>query len=318
VVAVSLKKRALRQLGINTTVRATTEHGLTKLWPPVGNDFATGTVGPKTGLASLVAGFPHADLEVFLEALAENHYVQVLAEPNLTAASGEEANFLAGGEFPIPVVQGGAGGTSTAISIEYKEYGVALQFVPVVLGNNSIRLHVGTEVSRLSLKGAVVIEGFRVPASRTPRRSTRVSRGWVTCRCSARCSGRCSMNGVKRSWSSWFVHRSWNHCPPTLPRHCLGHCTSRQRTGSFTVRVVWKARRRQTCCCPTPRGARSWVSSGCEVRERGHGTTAPASRADRRSSSRRPPHPPRKTTRRARSRQRRRRALLQTEGGMRT
>jgi pilus assembly protein CpaC len=165
-------RRALRELGINTTIRATTEHGLGRLWPPVGNDFATGTVGPKTGLASLIAGFPHADLEVFLEALAENHYVQVLAEPNLTAASGEEANFLAGGEFPIPVVQGGAGGTSTAISIEYKEYGVALQFVPIVLGNNSIRLHVGTEVSRLSLKGAVVIEGFRVPAVETRRAET--------------------------------------------------------------------------------------------------------------------------------------------------
>ena len=119
---------------------------------------------------SLFAGFPNANLEIFFQALAENQYMRILANPTLVALSGEEADFLAGGEFPIPVVQsGGAGGGNNAITIQYKEFGVLLTFRPTVLGDGRIRLTARQEVSALSDVGALVISGFVVPALTTRR-----------------------------------------------------------------------------------------------------------------------------------------------------
>jgi len=122
-------------------------------------------------LVTIFAGFPNADLQFFFQALAENQYMRVLANPTLIALSGEEANFLAGGEFPIPVVQGGAGGglTTTAITVQYKEFGVRLTFRPVVLGEGRIRLRAMQEVSELTDVGALVIQGFSIPALMTRR-----------------------------------------------------------------------------------------------------------------------------------------------------
>lgn len=130
------------------------------------------TVGP---LVTIFGGIPRADFEVFLQALAENQYLRLLANPTLVALSGEQADFLAGGEFPIPVVQGtgaGAGG-GNAITIEYKEYGVRLSFCPVVLGDGGIRLHASQEVSELTTgAGAVTHQGFEVPALVTRKAET--------------------------------------------------------------------------------------------------------------------------------------------------
>ncbi len=125
-------------------------------------------------LVTVLAGFPRADLEFFIQALAENQYVRILAEPNLVALSGEEASFLAGGEFPIPVVQGTTGGAAggTAITIEYKEFGVRLCFRPIVQGDGTILMYVAPEVSDLSEQGAVEIQGFRVPSLVTRRAET--------------------------------------------------------------------------------------------------------------------------------------------------
>jgi len=122
-------------------------------------------------LTTLFLGFPDANLQFFLQALAENQYLRILAEPNLVALSGEEASFLAGGEFPIPVVQG-SGAASTSITIEYREFGVRLQFLPLVLGDGTIRLRVAPEVSDLTDIGAVEIQGFRVPSLVTRRAET--------------------------------------------------------------------------------------------------------------------------------------------------
>ena len=119
-------------------------------------------------------GFPDSDLEFFLQALAENQYMRILANPTLVALSGEQANFLAGGEFPIPVVQGSAGGVgaTNAVTIEYKQFGVLLIFRPVVLGDGGIRLHAAQEVSQLTDVGAVVLQGFSIPALATRRAET--------------------------------------------------------------------------------------------------------------------------------------------------
>jgi pilus assembly protein CpaC len=122
---------------------------------------------------TMLAGIPAADLQFFIEALSDNQYMRILAEPNLVALSGEEASFLVGGEYPIPVVQGnsGAGGTTT-VTIYFKEYGVKLKFKPVVLGDGTIRLHVNPEISQLSDVGAVVLSGFSIPSLITRRADT--------------------------------------------------------------------------------------------------------------------------------------------------
>jgi pilus assembly protein CpaC len=131
---------------------------------------AGATINP---LVSVFANIPSWKFASFVQALQENQYLRVLAEPSLKCMSGEEASFLAGGEFPIPVVQGGAGTTTnTSITIEYKEFGVRLKFKPTVLGDNSIRLQVAPEVSELSDVGAVTIQGFRVPSLITRRADT--------------------------------------------------------------------------------------------------------------------------------------------------
>ncbi|MDB5331516.1 MAG: hypothetical protein JWP03_2667 [Phycisphaerales bacterium] len=123
--------------------------------------------------ATLFAGFPQANLEFFVQALAENQYLRVLAEPSLVAISGETASFLAGGEFPIPVPQVSGGSTSSAITVQYKEFGVRLKFQPTVLGDNKIRLHVAPEVSELSNGvGSVQLEGFAIPGLLTRRAET--------------------------------------------------------------------------------------------------------------------------------------------------
>lgn len=101
--------------------------------------------------------------EVFVSALRQNNLLRVLAEPNLTAISGQEASFLAGGEFPVPVPQSSTGG-GTTITIEYKQFGVGLKFTPVVLGDGKIRLKCAPEVSDLDFTNAVTLNGFRIPA----------------------------------------------------------------------------------------------------------------------------------------------------------
>jgi pilus assembly protein CpaC len=105
--------------------------------------------------------------------LAEtNGLVTLLAEPNLTAVSGETASFLAGGEFPIPISQ-----TLGQISIEYKQYGVSLAFTPTVLADGRISVRVRPEVSQLSTDGAVTLNGFTVPSLTTRRTETTVELG---------------------------------------------------------------------------------------------------------------------------------------------
>src|SRR5262249_41868676 len=109
------------------------------------------------------------DLGTMVRALQPRGLFQSLAEPNLVAESGKEASFLAGGEIPIPVAQATTGGTT--ISVTYKEFGIRLNFTPVVSGDR-VRLKVRPEVSTLDFTNAVVLNGFRIPALSTRRTET--------------------------------------------------------------------------------------------------------------------------------------------------
>lgn len=173
-----VNRRAVRQLGFNGWVAGdnirdvfgvSNLNGInpSNIGAPAGASvsgrvpFVVGEDGiPITGSSTLSFGFPRAQMQVFIQALRENGLLRVLAEPNLVTVNGSEANFLAGGEFPIPVPQGGA---SNAVTIEYREFGVRLRFTPAVLSDGVIRLQVTPEVSEPDFSSAVTIGGFVVP-----------------------------------------------------------------------------------------------------------------------------------------------------------
>jgi pilus assembly protein CpaC len=103
------------------------------------------------------------EVAAMVEALATEGFLTVLAEPNLTAVSGQSASFLAGGEFPVPVVQNVSAGTS-AISVQFQQFGVQLAFTPTIIDADHLNLRVRPEVSQLSTQGEVTISGFTIPA----------------------------------------------------------------------------------------------------------------------------------------------------------
>jgi pilus assembly protein CpaC len=109
------------------------------------------------------------DLGVVVKALQTRGLFQSLAEPNLVAESGKEASFLAGGEFPVPVAQGTGG--NVAITVQYKEFGIRLNFTPVITGDR-VHLKVRPEVSTLDFANGVLLQGFRIPALSTRRTET--------------------------------------------------------------------------------------------------------------------------------------------------
>jgi pilus assembly protein CpaC len=127
------------------------------------------TGGTTLGAAGKLFGL---DLAGAIDLAAKDGLVTILAEPNLTALSGETASFLAGGEYPIPVSQ-----ALGSVTIEYRQYGVGLAFTPIVLADGRISMRVRPEVSELSNEGAVKLNDFLVPALTTRRAETTVELG---------------------------------------------------------------------------------------------------------------------------------------------
>jgi pilus assembly protein CpaC len=111
---------------------------------------------------------------VAIKALQDRQLLQILAEPNITTTSGQKAAFLSGGEFPYPVVQGGTAGTAASVTIQFRPYGVKLDFTPVVNPDGTIQLKVAPEVSALDYTNSVTISGFTIPALSTRRAETQV------------------------------------------------------------------------------------------------------------------------------------------------
>jgi len=133
----------------------------------------TAGVGSAIGLSNLMNVFlyrPDINLAATIQALQEQNVLQILAEPNLLTASGKDASFLAGGEFPFPVIQStGSSGSFPAITIQFKEFGVRLDFTPTLRPDGLIHLKVAPEVSSLDFTNALTIQGFVIPALDTRR-----------------------------------------------------------------------------------------------------------------------------------------------------
>jgi pilus assembly protein CpaC len=180
----------LQQFGINilSTGAANTPGAVStgQFGPPsLGNGgIITNTIGaPLTGAStsltasSLLNVFlfrPDLNLGATIQDLQQKNVLQILAEPNLMARSGESAKFLAGGEFPFPVVQGGTAGSALAVTIQFKPFGVKLDFLATVEDNGIIRLKLAPEVSTLDYSNAVTISGFEIPAISTRRAETEI------------------------------------------------------------------------------------------------------------------------------------------------
>jgi pilus assembly protein CpaC len=139
--------------------------------PNTARQFLTRQNGVNSVTGTYSAG--KVDLNALIDALDREGIIQVLAEPNLTALSGETASFLAGGEFPIPV----PGGTNTSTTIEFKKFGVSLSFLATIGPRGRINMRVKPEVSQLSTNGAIVLQGISVPSLTTRRAETTVELG---------------------------------------------------------------------------------------------------------------------------------------------
>jgi pilus assembly protein CpaC len=143
--------------GIGTTQTVTT-NGSTSTTSTGTNQFLL------SNLMNIAIFRPDINLDVLIEALEEQNLLEILAEPNLITESGKDASFLAGGQFPYPVPQNtGASGVAT-ITIQFKEYGVRLNFTPTLLPDGTIHLKVAPEVSSLDFTNALTLNGFLIPA----------------------------------------------------------------------------------------------------------------------------------------------------------
>ncbi len=179
-------RTALAQLGVNfistgaaNTVGTVTTGQFGGFGPQTltpSNQSASGTTvatAPATTISNVLNLFlfrSDINLGATIQALETKNLLQILAEPNLIAVNGKEASFLAGGQFPFPIVQPGAG--FTAVTISFKDFGVRLQFTPVIMPNGNIHLKVAPEVSTLDFANALTISGFTVPALSTRKAET--------------------------------------------------------------------------------------------------------------------------------------------------
>lgn len=182
---VEATRDVLRELGVNTDINDPNELATTTLFGGTqsgsllnGTDsalfnsalsglqtpLATGRLAVDTGLNGI------GQIGLFLQALEQENLVNILAEPNLTAVSGEQAGFLAGGEFPVPVGRDNVGN----IVIEFREFGVSLNFKPVVMSSDRISMQLNTEVSSLDFENAVTLAGLTVPGLDIRRADTTV------------------------------------------------------------------------------------------------------------------------------------------------
>ncbi len=180
----SVDRSLEKQLGINifSTGATNTIGAITtgQFQPPSVSLPGSGTgTSPAATIANALNLFffrPDINLGATIQALETQGVVEVLAEPNMLAQDGKQASFLAGGEYPYPVVQGTSGGSGT-VSLQFKEFGIRLNFIPTITPRGTIRLQVAPEVSSLDFTNGISISGFTVPGIDVRRVKTEVELG---------------------------------------------------------------------------------------------------------------------------------------------
>lgn len=181
---VEIDRSRAEQLGFNFfSAGANTSNITTSQFPSTAPNAGSTTSGSTSGSSSSLLAVQSL-LNLFyynsqqgvgaaIQALVNDQVLQILAEPTITALSGQTASFLSGGEFPFPVIQGSSGGF-TSVTIQFRPYGVKLDFTPTVLPGGVIQLNVAPEVSALDYTNAVQISGYTIPAISTRRAKTEI------------------------------------------------------------------------------------------------------------------------------------------------
>ncbi len=178
-----IQRDALKQFGIDWSnfgspgsffYQLSTGSGVQRFISGSTTAFSVNTADSTRGYARVGWASGGTQVDTLIRALERDGLFKLLAEPNLVAVSGEEADFLAGGEIPVPVPQGGTNSNSSNVTIEYKPFGVAVKFKPLVLSENRIRMEVQPEVSELDDATAVTLNNFRIPGINTRRARTTV------------------------------------------------------------------------------------------------------------------------------------------------
>ena len=182
-----IKRSALKDLGFGFFVNGNGNNGFggafgdgSSLSPgPTGAVLGRSAISDAFGVLTRRFGIFGLNFDAALNALERKGAITTLAEPTLVALSGETASFLAGGEFPIPVAQGGTGGDATgggssAISVQFKPFGVSLAFTPTVLADGVINMEVAPEVSSIDPTASIVVGGLRIPGLQTRRARTTI------------------------------------------------------------------------------------------------------------------------------------------------
>jgi pilus assembly protein CpaC len=173
-----VRRDVLREIGVSALYRETHVRVGSDLFKN-DNPFQSGTNAiqlPEGRFLSVLTDFNSKKLLAYLDLQEQKGRSRTLAEPSIMAANRDTATFLAGGELPIPVAQGGggAGDVGVRITIQYKEFGVRLRFVGEVINDSLVKLNISPEVSSLDFGNAILLSGFRVPAFRTRRLATTV------------------------------------------------------------------------------------------------------------------------------------------------
>ena len=175
----SVDRSLERQLGLNVFTTGTNNFVgsvTTQQFSPPTISGGAGTPITAT-LPSLLNGYIFSlnnNIGATIQALQTQGLVEVLAEPNLLAANGRQGSFLAGGEFPYAVLQGSSVGGTGAVTIQFREFGVRLNFIPTITPRGTIRLQVAPEVSSLDFANGVTLQGFTIPALATRKVNTEV------------------------------------------------------------------------------------------------------------------------------------------------
>ena len=163
----SVDRNASNSLGLNlfsTGAANTIGTVTTGQFTPIGRWPTNSPLATISDALNIFLFRPDINLGATIRAMEQEGLAEVLAEPNIIAEDGKQASFLAGGEFPYPTLQGTAGGVGGAITIQFKEFGIRLNFIPTVTPRGTIRLQVAPEVSALDFSQAVTISGFVEPA----------------------------------------------------------------------------------------------------------------------------------------------------------
>jgi pilus assembly protein CpaC len=174
-----LNRNVTNQFGVNliSTGAANTIGSVStqQFSPPNAGSVGDGATFNIADALNIFAFRPDLNLAATIRALQAQGVLQILAEPNLVTTNGKEASFLVGGEFPVPVLQGG--GNAGAVTIQFREFGIRLTFTPVITEYGTVKMYVRPEVSTIDLANAVNFSGFVIPALASRRMETNIELG---------------------------------------------------------------------------------------------------------------------------------------------